>query len=116
MEAGGEQKPLSALEQLQTNHKFTIIRDDKHDFISRFLFEDGRQYKFQEPPFFELHEAIYSGAPFSTALLQVGIANTFPENENTPPLTEEYLSKNKVEAIQLWTKLYGEVLFQGDRP
>lgn len=106
------------IESLQKRFKFRVEKDPKVDFVLRFVFEDGRAYKFQEPPFLELHEAIYSGENAHTAALKLGMANTYVENEKTPKIDEEYLSKNKVEAFQLWTKLYGEVLFSdnGTRP
>lgn len=106
------EKGLSLLERLQQDYKFTIVRDEKADFVSRFVFEDGRQYRFQEPPFLELHEALYGGQAAQTAALRIGIENTYPENEKSPPLTEDYMRKHKVEAFGLWTKLYAEVLFQ----
>jgi hypothetical protein len=103
---------MTLLEQLQKEYKFAVIRDEKTRYVWRFVFEDGRQYRFQEPPFFELHEAMNSETNARTAALKIGIAHTYPENDKSPPLTEEYLSQHKVEAFQLWTRLYGEVLFQ----
>ncbi len=102
------------LDELQKRFKFIIEQDQKVGFVHRFIFEDGRQYKFQEPPFMELHEAIYSGGNVISAALSVGIKNTYPENEKTPELNDEYLRTHKVEAFQLWSKLYGEVLFPGE--
>jgi hypothetical protein len=100
------------LEGLQKRFKFIIEPDPKAPFVQRFIFEDGRQYKFQEPPFLEVHAAIYAGENAHTAALKLGIENTFPENDKTPPLTEEFLAQKKVEAFGLWTKLFGEVIFR----
>lgn len=102
----------SLLDRLQEDYKFVVVKDDKADFVTRFIFEDGRAYKFQEPSFMELHEALYDGKNAQTAALEIGISNTFVENDKTPALNEEYLRRHKVEAFGLWTKLYAEVLFQ----
>jgi len=98
------------LAQLQADYKF-IIQDDQADKnIKHLIFEDGRHYKFQTPGFFTTYTEVLDSQAPALGLLKLGVKCTFPENDKTPKITEQYLNENREEAWGLWSKLFRGLL------
>jgi hypothetical protein len=99
------------LDELEKKYEFATERDSKNKDIEYIKFKDGREYKLQHPRFFELHDAILEG---ETGMLQLALKNLYPLNDKSPRINEDYLNNNKVEGINLWSRLLRGLLSQPD--
>lgn len=119
METGTE-TPRTELEQLQEDWKFIYESEELPGgfVVHKLHFEDGRAYRFQEPDFFTIHEAIREYGDLYVAGMRLGVKNLFPMNEQSPKINDEYLrkKKNRGEGIGLWSRFFTEVLFREADP
>ena len=100
-----------ALPELEKEYNFKVEQDPKNNDIELIKFKDGREYKLQQPTFFELHDTL--GADnFESAVLKLGLKCLFPLNDKSPRIDEPWLNKNKVEGINLWSQLLRGLLLQ----
>lgn len=97
-----EEKEKTELEKRKEYFGFDIQENAKDKDIIIFKFNDGREYKLQKPSFFEIH-SVLTGPDVETNLFKLALKNLFPENEKSPKIDEDYLNKNRQEALYLWS-------------
>ena len=100
-----------ALPELEKEFNFKVERDKDNSDIENIKFQDGREYKYQAPTFFKLHDALGEDNTES-ALLRLGLDCLFPLNDKSPRIDEAWLNKNKVAGVNLWSQLLRGLLLQ----
>lgn len=96
---------------IEKEYKLKVAKKPNADFALDIIFDDGRHYVFQEPPFFETYEALTKNNHTQRNLFELAVKHLYPANDKSPKIDEEYLRKNKQEAIFLWGRLLPECFF-----
>jgi len=99
------------LSKLEEEYGFTVETDETNKTVEFIKFKDGREYKLQHPTFFQLHDALTSENS-ETSLFLLGLDCLYPRNDKSPKIDEEWLEKNKVEGMNLWSRLLRGLLSQ----
>lgn len=105
------EQPKGRIDELADLFKFKVTTD-KSLRIEFYEFEDGRKYKFQNPKFLEIHETILNASSPRHGALEIFLTHLYPENEKSPKIDDDYLSKNPNEGFALWSPLSWEAVFR----
>ena len=101
------------LQDFCDENEISLERDKDNADIDLIHFKDGREYKFQQPPFMDIHRAWVSEDP-DQAIFELGIKNLFPitGSKDSVYIDEKYLDKNRREGFHLWSPLLRGLLTQ----
>ncbi len=107
-EAPAQQLPKTEQELLEREYKFKVSKapssspgSSQVEFIT---FEDGRKYKFQHPPFMQVHEVLTSAKnEHSVFVFALGCLD--PSGPDSPEINEAYLNDNRADGFYLWSPL-----------
>lgn len=101
---------IDILETLQKDHGFKIEKSKDNPEVSFFKFNDGREYRFVEPSFMLLHDALTEDGNVEVNLFELGLKQLSPNKEGTPKIDHKYLDSHKTEGILLWSRLLRRLL------